>query len=97
MNKEFFFISKVVQKDRQHFSIEWTDGVKIDYNLPFLQEHCPCARCLEHRNVDPSVSARKIKSVGRYALQIEFTSGCSKGIYSFEFLRGIGCSKNALF
>ena len=96
MNNEFLFISNIVQKDRQHFSIEWTDGVEIDYNLPFLQLHCPCARCLERKSVDPMVSARKIKSIGRYALQVEFTSGCSKGIYSFAFLREIGCSKKSL-
>ena len=39
------------------------------------------------RKVDENVRATKLWSVGRYALQIAFTSGCSQGIYHFSYLR----------
>lgn len=90
-------IKHIVQTDNSTFSIEWTDGARDDYRLADLQEKCPCAGCrddgsgLRRRNaplVEASVCAKKIASVGRYAIRIEFTSGCSHGIYSFDLLRG---------
>ena len=37
----------------------------------------------------PRLAARQAKTVGNYALQIDFTDGHSTGIYSYEFLRSI--------
>lgn len=37
----------------------------------------------------PKLKARSAKSVGNYALQIDFTDGHGAGIYSFDFLRTI--------
>ena len=37
----------------------------------------------------PKTKARAAKSLGNYALQIEFTDGHSTGIYSYDFLRTI--------
>lgn len=80
------------QIDRQSFSISWSDGLVQKYTLENLQAHCPCAACTENRAHSPEtgLSARSISPVGRYAIRIEFTSGCSHGIYSFDTLRKIG-------
>lgn len=86
-------ISRIFQKDRCTFTIEWQDGLISNYNLQKLQKQCPCAGCAEKEiSIDPDVSATSLQRVGNYALQIAFTTGCSKGIYSFEFLRKLGSS-----
>ncbi len=38
----------------------------------------------EARQIDPEVKAKRITSVGRYALRIDFTSGCAAGIYDLR-------------
>lgn len=90
------YIRTLRQKDSHRFTIEWTDGKISDYRLCDLQRVCPCARCRDEKTgqmlIDPmsvpeDVEALRVVSVGRYALQIYFSTGCSKGIYSFQFLR----------
>ncbi len=89
-------IRTIRQKDNYTFSIQWTDGLEQSFRLSELQRKCPCARCIDEntgqpildpRTVKDDVRAVRIRSVGRYALQIQFTSGCSTGIYSFDRLR----------
>lgn len=93
------FIKTIEQKDRHRFTIEWTDGKIDDYRLSDLQRQCTCARCRDELTgeiivdpaaIDDDVEALRIVSVGSYALQIYFTKGCSKGIYSFWLLRKMG-------
>lgn len=92
-----YFARKIFQKDNVTFAIEWNDGVISDYRLSELQKRCPCANCVDERTgrrlvdeatIDEDVRAKRIVSVGRYALRIEYLSGCSTGIYSFDMLRG---------
>jgi DUF971 family protein len=92
-------VRKITQKDNHRFTIEWSDGKICDYMLSDLQRQCPCAKCTDEfsgqRLLDPGsvkddVRAAHIKSVGRYALKIQFTSGCTTGIYSFDMLRKSG-------
>lgn len=94
--KQQIGIQQLVQKNSKTFTIKWNDGKVVDYELSALQRLCPCAACVDEntgvRKVDPSsipegVEALAIDSVGRYALKIHFTSGCSHGIYSFDMLR----------
>ncbi len=83
------FILSIYQKDNTTFTIEWLDGTITHHRLADLQKNCPCVRCQDEKR-EPNaeeVSARRIFSVGRYALKIEFTTGCSKGIYSFAMLK----------
>lgn len=83
-----FELLRITQKDVYAFTIEWADGKIASYRLSDLQRQCTCARCREQpRAVDEQVQAVRIVNVGRYALRVDFTSGCSKGIYSFAFLR----------
>lgn len=89
-------IRKIEQKNNVTFSIEWSDGQINDYRLSQLQRLCPCANCideysgkrlLDESTIHADVRAERISSVGRYAIRIQFTSGCSSGIYDFEMLR----------
>lgn len=90
MNPSPILVNAIYQKDEYRFTIEWSDGKISHYRLSDLQRQCTCARCrlAVCPAVDEHVKAVLITSVGRYALRIEFTSGCNRGIYSFEFLRG---------
>lgn len=89
-------IKSICQKDNQRFAIEWSDGKIVCYRLSDLQKKCPCANCYDpstgmqickETQLDENVRALKIENVGRYALRIQYASGCSKGIYSFAMLR----------
>lgn len=96
-------IKKIYQKNNETFAIEWSDEIASDYRLSDLQKNCPCAQCYDpvkgvricnEANLDVNVRAVKLMNVGRYALRIQFTSGCSKGIYSFAMLRQLEKEKN---
>jgi len=88
-------VSKIWQKDAHCFVIEWSDGKIFQYRLSDLQNHCPCAGCTDDvtgkahaskKTVDADVQAVRVVNAGRYGLRVQFTSGCSMGIYSFESL-----------
>lgn len=90
------FIKKIWQQDNYRFSIEWNDETIQHFRLCDVQRQCPCAHCtdemtgkplLDPRTVPDDVRAISIRNVGRYGLRIQFTSGCSTGIYSFDRLK----------
>lgn len=89
------YVKEIYQKNNHTFSILWSDGSLADYRLSDLQRRCPCAGCVDEvtglrlshaKPVDNDVKAITIKNVGRYALKIQFSEGCSTGIYSFDML-----------
>lgn len=90
-------VRRIWQVDNDSFAIAWKDGQVQRFTLKNLQEHCPCALCTEAREqrvASPqpkgSVSCTHVESVGRYALRVQFTTGCSHGIYNFSLLRKLG-------
>lgn len=91
-------IKDIRQESLNGFRIEWLDGIVHRFTLAELQRACPCAACVDEstgkrripkEEVPENVSAVKIESVGRYALRVQFTSGCSRGIYGFNYLRSL--------
>jgi DUF971 family protein len=93
---EILSIQKIWQKSDTVFSIEWNDRLIQNFTLCDLQRLCPCAHCLDEqtgkRMIDPTLiqddlEAVVIRNVGRYGIRIQFVSGCSMGIYSFDYLR----------
>lgn len=94
MNASAFFVTEIKQKDNYTFTLAWNDGMRSDYRLSTLQQHCPCAGCREggakSLQGGDDVRAKRIVSVGRYALRIEYTGGCSAGIYGYDLLRALG-------
>ncbi|MGH7198201.1 MAG: P-loop NTPase [Candidatus Omnitrophota bacterium] len=79
--------------------IEWSDGKKSVYEARDLRLACPCAGCvhevtgkklLDPKSVPADVRAASINTVGRYALQINWSDGHNTGIYAFDKLRRLG-------
>jgi DUF971 family protein len=85
--------------------IGWSDGTAREYAVRELREACPCATCREKRKAPPASATllpvltpqeaaplriAGMKPVGNYAYGIEYSDGHDTGIYSFEFLRGLG-------
>ena len=83
-------------------AIAWSDGVETYLNIQTLRKGCPCASCQGEpdalgRVVKPPVSygpksfdLLKMMPVGGYAVQLSWGDGHNTGIYSYEYLRGIG-------
>ena len=89
-------VRNIFQKDKHTMTIVWSDGESQDFRYSELQKICPCAGCVDENTgkrlvdpatVDENVEANTVSSVGRYAIKIQFTSGCSTGLYEFEMLR----------
>lgn len=68
--------------------ITWVDGFVTSHKLKELQQKCPCAACHETSPEDHGdVTAKEVTQVGRYALRIQFSKGCSNGLYSLDALK----------
>lgn len=96
MSQSFIYIQQIQQEDAHSFTILWSDQLLQRFRLGEVQRCCPCAGCAAKKGEPPvqalqdEVKATRIASVGRYAIKITFTKGCSTGIYDFELLRKIG-------
>lgn len=91
-------VKQVWQPDSNHLNIEWSDGISSHFRLSELQKLCPCAGCVDENTgqrkvlstpVKDDVSAFSVSNVGRYAIRIQYSSGCSTGLYSYNFLRNL--------
>ncbi|MGE0760288.1 MAG: DUF971 domain-containing protein [Pirellulaceae bacterium] len=86
-------------------AITWSDGERRVYRVRDLRDRCPCATCRERRSqaaapasllpivTDAQIQPLRIvgmKPVGNYAYGIQFSDGHDTGIFTFEFLRGLG-------
>jgi DUF971 family protein len=98
MNQPPVGVKNIRQKDNYTLTIEWSDGQINHYPLSDLQKKCPCAKCYDPSSgkqkvqegaISNDLRAVRVSSVGRYALRIQFASGCSSGIYSYAFLRSL--------
>ena len=88
--------SKIDQRDAQTLSIEWADGGQSLIDVRSLRLACGCAMCVDEWSGQPllapdsvpeDVAPQSIQSVGRYAIQINWSDGHDTGIYPFERLR----------
>ena len=81
------------------FTVEWADGHRSVYRLPWMRSVCPCASCREERRQaeedplrlavgpppDPKVDSAEL--VGNYAIRFTWADGHGNGIYGFSSLR----------
>ncbi|MFP8874507.1 MAG: gamma-butyrobetaine hydroxylase-like domain-containing protein [Myxococcota bacterium] len=88
--------TQIQQMGPDALAIRWRDGHESVYPVRELRLACACAECVDEwtgaTRLDPSsipedVRPTSIKSVGRYAIQIDWSDGHNTGIYSFEQLR----------
>jgi DUF971 family protein len=82
-------------------AIVWEDGHESFYPFDDLRKSCPCARCRTERQSTAAANplrivraarlgeaaVRRIRPVGAYAVQLEWSDGHDLGIYSFDSLR----------
>lgn len=81
-------VCKIKRVDRYHFSIEWLDGKKSLYQFSAVQVKCPCVECrMKNETCVVDVEGIGIHPIGNYGVQFNFSTGCSKGIYPFSYLR----------
>lgn len=75
---------EVTQIDSHHVEISRAGRV-VKWRFSTLQESCPCARCAQNdRPQDPNVTVTDIQKIGNYAVRFQFTTGCSKGFYTWQ-------------
>ncbi len=90
--------TRIDQAGPRALSITWADGATHVYDVRELRLACGCAHCVDEwsgaERLDPAsvpddVRPLRIESVGRYALQIEWSDGHTSGIYPFRRLRAL--------
>jgi len=77
--------------EQSHFDLKEAGPYHIEINgkavaLHELQKRCPCARCKVQKKCCENVSLLEFSLVGRYAIKVSFSSGCSRGIYPITLL-----------
>ena len=80
----------------QVLGISWNDGHESKYQVRNIRLSCRCANCvdewtrekiLKDETVPLDIRPKKMETVGRYALQIDWSDGHNTGIFTFEQLR----------
>jgi ATP-binding protein involved in chromosome partitioning len=88
--------TQIQQRDTRTLSIAWADGAESLLDVRALRLACGCANCVDEWSGQPLLAPDSvpvdvvpvgIQSVGRYAIQVEWSDGHSTGIYPFERLR----------
>jgi ATP-binding protein involved in chromosome partitioning len=101
--KESGEIANVDFQGQSLLTVGWTDGSVSRVSFSTLQRHCPCAQCIDEttgqRRSQPAavaadLTAQSVFPVGRYALKVQFSSGCSTGIYPFSLIRHLSAKDN---
>jgi ATP-binding protein involved in chromosome partitioning len=89
---------RIEQVSPSELGITWSDGRESRYAVRGLRLACACAHCVDEWSGEPrldvdsvpeDVRPLKIQTVGRYAIQIDWSDGHSTGIYSFRQLRAL--------
>ena len=84
------------QMGSKNLGIIWNDGHNSLYNVRNLRLQCRCANCIDEwtrekilkdESVPADIKPKRIESVGRYALRIDWSDGHDTGIYTFDNLR----------
>jgi len=86
----------IEKKDERHLTIKWSDAQTFHYQVAELRRACGCAHCVDEltgrqilkpEQVPDSVRPIKVRSMGRYALVIDWNDGHSSSIFSWARLR----------
>lgn len=88
--------SAIRQQGPRALAVTWADGHESVYEVRALRLACACAVCvdewtgadrLDPGSVPENVRPLRLASVGRYAVQIDWSDGHASGIYPFDRLR----------
>jgi ATP-binding protein involved in chromosome partitioning len=93
--------TEIAQRGSRALAIRWSDGAETVLDVRELRLACGCAECIDEwsfaSRLDPAsvpedVHPVRVHTVGRYAIQIEWSDGHGSGIYPFARLREMGRS-----
>lgn len=88
--------TEIQQHDARTLAISWADGAESLLDVRALRLACGCAHCVDEWSGRPllapdavpaDIAPLGIQSVGRYAIQIDWSDGHNTGIYPFDRLR----------
>jgi len=91
--------TEIAQRGSRELVIRWADAAESVLDVRALRLACGCAECidewtgegrLDSASVPEDVHPLRIQTVGRYAIQIEWSDGHGSGIYPFRRLRELG-------
>ncbi len=90
-------VSITVDRPAGTVTLEWTDGLEVEFNLVEVRMGCPCATCNVLRQQNQDVWPRPgsplplaiddAKMHGAWGLSFTWNDGHSTGIYPFETFR----------
>ena len=96
-------IPKLVTKDSAgNLKIIWNDDKECIYNLRELRFSCQCALCKHEMTGEKLISLDeipadmnlvKVEIMGNYALHFTWSDNHTTGIYSYEYLRKLGTTR----
>jgi DUF971 family protein len=76
--------------------VAWPDGSRQRLTHASLRAQCRCADCSSQRlrggtepAVSPQIAIIDIRPVGAYAVQFVFGDGHERGIFPWEYLKGL--------
>jgi ATP-binding protein involved in chromosome partitioning len=96
-------LPKSLQRSERSLTIQWTDLTTQKFDIRDLRLQCPCAHCvdeftgaplLDPGTVSENILPLSIRSVGRYALMVNWDDNHNTGIYSYQHLKRIGTFLN---
>jgi ATP-binding protein involved in chromosome partitioning len=88
--------TRIGQRGPRELAIDWADGAQSVFEVRALRLACACARCVDEWSGEATLDAAtvphdvhplRIRNVGRYAIQIDWSDGHDSGIYPFRRLR----------
>lgn len=98
MSFENIGIRKIWQINDRTLGVQWTDDRESKIDVVELRRQCPCAVCVDEwthekklkpSDISDSVRPVKVSSVGRYAVNVQFSDQHGTGIYTYQSLRNI--------
>lgn len=95
---------KISKSKKNSINIFWENGENTEIKNLFLRKYCPCAVCMNERSKQEDtyipiflldqITITEIKSVGNYAIAINWEDGHKTGIYEYDILYRIAKLKN---
>jgi DUF971 family protein len=77
--------------------ISWSNREESEIELREIRKNCPCAYCSQYRQnhqdsllqvfLEDQIKIKEIKTIGNYALGIEWQDGHHTGIFEFNKLK----------
>jgi len=93
-----------LKKAEKCLEIDFDDGKRFAYPAEFLRVESPSAEVQGHGPADKKIVAGRlyvgileIEPVGNYAIRIKFDDLHDTGIYSWQYLYGLGENQDALW